>query len=874
MTVSAERLTAALADRYRIERELGQGGMATVYLAQDLRHDRKVALKVLKPELAAVLGAERFVVEIKTTAALQHPHILPLFDSGTADGFLYYVMPYIQGETLRNKLDRETQLGIDEAVRITREVADALDYAHRHGVIHRDIKPENILLHDGRPMVADFGIALAVSAAAGGRMTETGLSLGTPHYMSPEQATAEKELTNRSDIYSLGCVLYEMLTGSPPHVGATAQQIVTKIVMDVARPVTELRKSVPPNVAAAASKALEKLPADRFESAKAFADALANPAFTATVSGRPIVRTVGPSFRLTAALGAATVLLALLAGWALLRPIPRTEPEPVQFQLLGGPRLRIQGNWTQPFAVSDDGRTVVFTADTGGTSRLWMRTLDDPKPRMLEDTERGMQPAISPDGQWVAFVVGNQVLRKVPLASGAATTLATVDGVTAAIDWLSDDEIVLERFGSGIHRVSANGGVPKEWIPYDTAGGEVGQRRPFVLREAGTVRVLYASSSRDGTTRLAIFAAEDGRRQRLDLDGIQALGMIDGHLIYARGDGALMAVGFDAPGMRLRGAPRQLRERVSSNATGTQVALSPAGTLVYQVPTDGASRLVQADTTGSTTPVGDQARAFGASRFSPDGRRIAVVIGERGAGTDNIWVVDRGAGQMTRVTQGGNAALVDWTPDGRALVFVRRGSLWMQPIGAGGEPSRLADSSMRIVDASIVPDGRSVVVMGPRSQLLRVALDRPATPDTIVPPYGLGTSLRAAWPRVSPDGRWVAFLHRNEYQVYVRSLVDGGTFQVSDEGGSDPVWGNDATRLYYHSVGEVIEAELRTTPAFEVLRRRRLGALPPGAFVHDVAPDGQLLMLVPIGQGTEVRVAVHWGTSVRRALRAQGLTND
>jgi eukaryotic-like serine/threonine-protein kinase len=198
-----ERLARALEGRYRIERELGQGGMATVDLAEDLKHDRKVALKVLKPELAAVLGADRFVVEIKTTAALQHPHILPLFDSGTADGFLFYVMPFIDGETLRAKLDRETQLGVEEAVRIAVEVADALDYAHQHGVIHRDIKPENILLANGRPMVADFGIALAVSAAAGGRMTETGLSLGTPHYMSPEQATAEKQITARSDVYSL-----------------------------------------------------------------------------------------------------------------------------------------------------------------------------------------------------------------------------------------------------------------------------------------------------------------------------------------------------------------------------------------------------------------------------------------------------------------------------------------------------------------------------------------------------------------------------------------------------------------------------------------------------------------------------------------------
>ncbi len=280
MTDPLPRLSAALADKYRVERELGQGGMATVYLAQDIKHDRKVALKVLKPELAAVIGADRFVVEIKTTAALQHPHILPLFDSGTADGFLYYVMPFIDGETLRSKLDRETQLGIEEAVRITMAVADALDYAHRHGVIHRDIKPENILLHDGRPMVADFGIALALSAAAGGRMTETGMSLGTPHYMSPEQATAEKLITARSDVYSLGSVLYEMLTGNPPHVGASAQQIIMKIVTDTARPVTELRKAVPRNVADAVAKSLEKLPADRFESAKAFGDALGNPGFS------------------------------------------------------------------------------------------------------------------------------------------------------------------------------------------------------------------------------------------------------------------------------------------------------------------------------------------------------------------------------------------------------------------------------------------------------------------------------------------------------------------------------------------------------------------------------------------------------------------
>src|SRR5688500_11899649 len=348
--------------------------MATVYLAQDLKHDRRVALKVLKPELAAVLGADRFVVEIKTTAALQHPHILPLFDSGTADGFLYYVMPYIQGETLRSKLDRETQLGIDEAVRITREVADALDYAHRHGVIHRDIKPENILLHDGRPMVADFGIALAVSAAAGGRMTETGLSLGTPHYMSPEQATAEKEIAGRSDVYSLASVLYEMLTGNPPHVGASAQQIIMKIIAEPVQPVTALRKAVPPNVAAALTKALEKLPADRFATAKEFGEALINPSFTAAGSHAPKARAVHADSRsrVTAPVRALAVLATVVGAWGWLRPRPVGERRQLVVDV---PRL----SRVLSAVISPTGTRMAFTGD----GRLWIRDLDDRTARPL-----------------------------------------------------------------------------------------------------------------------------------------------------------------------------------------------------------------------------------------------------------------------------------------------------------------------------------------------------------------------------------------------------------------------------------------------------------------------------------------------------------
>jgi eukaryotic-like serine/threonine-protein kinase len=289
-----ERLQNALASTYRIERELGRGGMATVYLAHDLKHDRSVAVKVLRPELAAVLGGERFLHEIRLTAQLQHPHILSLLDSGEAGGFLYYVMPYVEGESLRSRLSREHQLPIEDAVRIAHEAADALDYAHRHGIIHRDIKPENILLTEEHALVADFGIARALSAEAGKgvsgeaeRFTETGFSLGTPAYMSPEQAAGERSLDGRTDIYSLGVVLYEMLAGEPPHTGPTAQAIMARRLSEVAPSVVRLRPAVPDSIDAALRRALAPVPADRFARAIDLCRALTLPSAAVTVPTQP-----------------------------------------------------------------------------------------------------------------------------------------------------------------------------------------------------------------------------------------------------------------------------------------------------------------------------------------------------------------------------------------------------------------------------------------------------------------------------------------------------------------------------------------------------------------------------------------------------------
>lgn len=269
-TEQLERLRSALAQRYRIKRELGRGGMATVYLAEEPRHSRHLALKVLLPQLAATIGADRFLREIKTTAGLTHPHILPLFDSGEADGFLYYVMPYVEGESLRDRLKRETQLPLDEAVRITADIADALEFAHSRNVVHRDIKPENILLEAGHAIVADFGIAKALTDASADVLTATGLAIGTPHYMSPEQAVASLQLDGRSDMYSLACVLFEMLAGDPPFAGSARQAILARKSLDSAPRLRTVRETVPVAVEAAVARALERVPADRFRTMRQF----------------------------------------------------------------------------------------------------------------------------------------------------------------------------------------------------------------------------------------------------------------------------------------------------------------------------------------------------------------------------------------------------------------------------------------------------------------------------------------------------------------------------------------------------------------------------------------------------------------------------
>jgi Tol biopolymer transport system component len=863
MTSQTDALNAALAGRYHIERHLGEGGMASVYLCADLKHGRNVALKLLKPELAAVLGADRFVQEIKTTAALQHPHILPLFDSGTADGFLFYVMPYIQGETLREKLNRETQLGVDEAVRIAREVADALDYAHRHGVIHRDIKPENILLHDGRPMVADFGIALAVSAAAGGRMTETGLSLGTPHYMSPEQATAEREITARSDIYSIGSVLYEMLTGNPPFTGATAQQIIMKIITAPAEPVTQYRKSVPPNVAAAVARSLEKLPADRFESAKAFADALSNPTFhgmTAATVAAPVAASRRRAL-LVPAVGAGAAALGFFVA-AALRPAEHNTRASARFVVSAAPSAPpVSLVNSTDVAISPDGRLVAYLAVR---QAIYVRPVDALAGTMLAGTEGTTTLAFSPDGKWIAYY-RQGALRKIPSAGGPEVTLSLAENlpVSTGLSWGSNDTIAVGTY-TNMLGVPADGGAPAPLTKRSLTARDSVVFRRFPEWLPGNRALVFTSQDERGAFRLAVLDRKTGEERTLEQIGSSPRWSPTGHIIYAAGN-TLWALPFDAEGLRPTGLPLPVLEGIALKVSGA-ASFSVArdeGALVYASASATDRSVVWIDAVGRVTPVeGISPGIYRDPRFSPDGSKLAL------ASSSHVLLYDIRRATLTQLTRDSinNYAPV-WTPDGQNIVYTttrsRARQLYMRRADGSGNDTPLFKAEGDAIDlraTTIVRDGSLLVTTVPatiRCAISVVAMNggRPGEPkdfarNTLCNDYG----------ELSPDQRWLAY-GAGPVVVVERYPEGGMRQQLSDGPGRSPVWSRDGKTLYYIASDSMMAVPIRSTTPLTADRPRLLfrAAFPlvaGGQRMFDVGPDGRFAaVLTGLSEGVSGAVS-------------------
>ena len=751
-------LKSALADRYEIEREIGAGGMARVYLARDVRHDRHVALKVLNAELGAVLGVERFLAEIKVTANLQHPNLLPLFDSGEAGGLLFYVMPFVDGESLRVRLDREKQLPVDEAVRIAVAIANALGYAHEHGVIHRDLKPENILLQAGQPVIADFGIALAVSKAGGQRITQTGLSLGTPQYMSPEQATGDRVIDSRSDIYSLAAMTYEMLTGEPPHTGSTSQAIISRVITDKPRPIRSTRSAVSEHVEAAIERALEKLPADRQATALEFAETLDGRRLQtqSRLQQVPIHWRDRRAWRIALPAAAAGVLLGI-GGLALSRG--------------GGGATDSMVGWSA---------------------------------ELLPGTLVADQPRISPDGQSVAFaalVDGQTQLGLLTTASGDRIVLThdRTRGLVGPIAWARDNSrIYFERFyeiprgiwfvprvGGEARLLLGDAGQPTPLPDGSLLVSRVGsERRLQMFRfspESGRLDSLDATLPiRQGTATLVRafpdgkFAAFFGRTIRDTVDALRILDLVSGEsrqllpptaiiglfaptpdgrdLIvdrHVRGFHKLVAVARDGSGeerpiLTLPFEPGQFDigpdgsiyvEEGSDRRPATLVRYRPGAAAVERWP-------IATSTLGTTLPIPDGRIAVhesgGASRgrivlWSPKGEAVPLVDTDRSTfppiamlGRDKmivnidadsialaiVSIADRRVIRRLPVREATSAA---GSPNGQTVYFARGGLI--SSIPAGGDSARTLTAGDAV---AVSPDGTYLVVSRAHSDGVRL----------------------------------------------------------------------------------------------------------------------------------------------------------
>ncbi|HUR92107.1 MAG TPA: protein kinase [Gemmatimonadaceae bacterium] len=882
-----DRLSSALEGRYSIIREIGAGGMATVYLAEDVRHRRKVAIKVLHPELTAVLGPERFLNEIELTANLQHPHILPLFDSGAADNLLFYVMPFVEGETLRQKLMREQQLPIAEAVRIASDIADALEYAHKHGVVHRDIKPENVLLHEGRPLVADFGIALAVQHAGGARMTQTGMSLGTPQYMAPEQAMGDKAVDHRADIYALGAVTYEMLTGEPPFTGPNSQAVVAKILTTDPSSLVSKRRSVPPHVNAAVLTALEKMPADRFASAAQFAEALAgrgsvlgDSRATPTASAQLRHSNWRTAF---AAAAAAAVVVTAVAAWSLTRSSGadgiRAAWEYIELSDSVGVNLNFPA-----LALSPDGNSVVFRENITET-RLWIKNRDDLEPRQMPGTERAQNPAFSPDGEWLAFIADGR-LKKVGVRGGAAVTLAdsALSGFGGAA-WLDDGSIIYVAPSQfELRKVSAAGGSYTVAFR-DTALGGRGIGNPSALPDSRGVLYELCSS---GCVTSSLYAVDfrSGTAKVVLEDAVQGWYLPTGHILHVRRDGAALVAPFDLDKLEISGGAVPVLENVAGGAGFAQLAWSPSGALVY---VSGGARardnaVARVSRSGVITPIDTSwAGQFNSIALASDSRRLALGVG-LGTSALNIWIKQLDRGPFTRLTFGGRDRRPEWSPDGKMVAFIRdtltTGVAIVRPADGTGSERPLLRLPQQLQEIAWSPDGEWIVVRtdnaGPGAgDLIGVRTRGDTTPVPLV--TSAFTELN---PTVSPDGRWLAYASNESgrSEVYVRPFpgTSAGLFQVSLDGGGQPRWSRRGSELFFIGArGQLVAATVRTSPSFEVVQLQALFSTSPfilDAFhqAYDVASDGSFLFVgarqFPGARAPRVVRVDNWFSDVRARM--------
>ena len=888
---SADSLRTALAERYLIERELGSGGMATVYLATDIRHRRSVAVKVLHPELSAVLGPERFLKEIEVTASLQHPHILPLFDSGSADGQLFYVMPLVDGETLRARLERERQLPVADALRIAREVADALSYAHQRGVVHRDIKPENILLQGGHALVADFGIALAVEQAGGQRMTQTGLSLGTPQYMAPEQAMGERNIDARADIYALGVVLYEMLAGEPPFTGPNSQAIVAKVLTEPPRAISVLRPSVPASVDDALRVALEKLPADRFNTASEFSAALdgaADQGRRTTIGGRRGNTTADVRRWQRVAAASTTLAIIAIAAFAvswLRQSAAANRPSPVvRFKIPAAPLGAFDATTT--IAISRDARTIAYTdRSNAGRTGIYVRRLDAPDATLLPNTEGAETVAFSPDGASIAFVNRALELKIISIRDHAILTVASPAENTGGIDWANDGNVYyLSADRAVVMRVPGIGGKPEVIGTSERSSLPLGyraQRKPKVIADGRAVAYsMYRGPGRDGDVGVVDLRT---RESKLVAKGTSVIGEQGGYLFVASAGGVMSAVPFDDRRLSATGPAIPVATNLASIEGVVQAALAPDGTLIAIAARAGTSQLVWVTRTGQETNLGAPIpNSIGGVSITPKGDRIAL-----GEGADEGTVLLYDIANQTLSSFARQAHLNNrptWSPDGSAIVFVTdRGSdqgvrsLWIQPVDGRDTARLFIPSTRHAQEVSWVAKSPFVVFReGYDDSTTRrdIRYFRPGV-DASSKPFAV-TKADELNPALSPEGQWLAYTsdESGRDEVYVAQFPGPGErVQISTDGGTGPIWSHDGRNLFYRATdGRFVSIDVAPGARLGLSNRHVLFSAVDFTAdrthpVYDISPDDKRFLFVRPPADPDLDVTLHWFDDIAPRLK-------
>jgi len=879
MTNVLERLTDALAGRYSVESEIGRGGMATVYLAEDVRHRRKVAIKVLHPELASAIGVGRFLKEIEIVAGLTHPHILTLIDSGEADGLLYFVMPFVEGESLRSRLGREKQLPVDDAVRIAREVAEALTYAHERGVVHRDIKPGNILLEEGHAIIADFGVAKALGEAGGEKLTSTGLAVGTPSYMSPEQGTGEQAPDGRTDIYALGCVLYEMLAGDPPFTGATPQVVIKRHSLDPVPSLQTARDTTPESVRVAIEKALSKVPADRFRTADEFAEALtAAPPRAVSRKARRRLQVV----TVAAVTAAAMLVLWQFAGWLGLRSGGGSgdvdESQQAEVQLTSTGRV-----WYA--ALSPDGGHLAYVesaepldrnqgAEAVPDLRIMVKATDetarDWEPRSVVPVQSLEGLDWSPDGQLLAVSGRVRESRGLFLASPFGNQIERLSTQTLySVDWAPDgrrlvgltaglQEItVVERVADGTANVTGSYRIATTydrlwavaWSPVDerlvVVADSVGVSTLWLVNPDGSDlqrlvseddRILGITWSSRGDV-LYYQRQRTGEITRLPLEGASAL--IAQPLVSDCGYDFSVAAGSSLLACE-RTAPRN-----------AEIWLKSADETVESV-------LITRDSVYRSPPV-----------LSPDGRMLAY--GRGGDQGEDLYVLALETGQERRLTNRadlGELGSQAWSPDGRFIAYVApapdgTSTVWFTP--SSGGPSVRAEGVVSNVGLAWSP-ALDPFVKSPDNRNFQV-LDPPVPWDSLLARRAVLTGLTARPlvandtvgfmfnPVISPDAAHVAvYWNRGDRQaegsradagLWIVSLRDSAQRLLVRQGLSPSrirpfAWTDDGAGIYMAMGPDIQLVDVATG------RTRHIAT--PGGYCSAVLPDGRLVCVEDVAE--------------------------